>query len=167
MIYEDVLKQLWLRKVRYLIAGGLAVNLYGYTRLTMDIDLMIDFSDQNLLSAVAGMEACGYVPRLPVKAIHLADQKQRDEWIREKGALVFTFFDPAKPYRQVDIFLVNLVDFEEAYRRRTEKVIRDIPISIISLEDLIQLKAISGRPRDVEDLAHLRTILKSHGKSHP
>ena len=38
-----------LHKVRYVIVGGLAVNLYGYVRLTQDIDILIDPTTSNAI----------------------------------------------------------------------------------------------------------------------
>ena len=45
MFYEDVFRKLNEEKVRYLIIGGIAVNLYGYSRVTGDLDIMLDLND--------------------------------------------------------------------------------------------------------------------------
>lgn len=42
MIYNDVFKKLSRRGVKYLVVGGVAVVLHGYTRFTADLDLIID-----------------------------------------------------------------------------------------------------------------------------
>ena len=34
--------------MRYLVVGGVAVNLYGYLRYTGDVDLLVPFDDENL-----------------------------------------------------------------------------------------------------------------------
>lgn len=36
------------KSVRYLLCGGLAVNLYGIPRMTADIDLIIDWDEKNV-----------------------------------------------------------------------------------------------------------------------
>lgn len=41
MYYFEVLGGLYKNKVRYLIVGGLAVNLSGVPRVTQDIDIII------------------------------------------------------------------------------------------------------------------------------
>ena len=41
----DVLNQY---NVKYLVCGGLAVNIYGIPRMTADIDLLLDFEDNNI-----------------------------------------------------------------------------------------------------------------------
>ena len=48
MIYEEIFKEFESVGVRYLVVGGMAVNLFGYARMTMDMDIMADLSDENL-----------------------------------------------------------------------------------------------------------------------
>jgi hypothetical protein len=66
MIYEEIFKEFELRGVRYLVVRGMAVNLYGYIRLTMYLDIMVDLSDKNLSKVVDATEKFGYTPRVPV-----------------------------------------------------------------------------------------------------
>ena len=56
--------------VRYLVAGGLAVNAHGYLRFTRDLDVVLQLSPQNILSALA---AIGYRPIVPINAADFAD----------------------------------------------------------------------------------------------
>lgn len=160
MIYEDIFKGFEENGVRYLVVGGTAVNIYGYVRLTMDLDIMVDLSDHNLVKLIDTMKQCGYSPRVPVEPVEFISRDKRDEWIKEKGAIVFTFIDPENPYRQIDIFLVNPIEFEDAYSRRADMKIRGLTVSVISIEDLIKLKILSGRERDIEDVHQLENIRK-------
>ena len=41
MYYFDVLGELYRKKIRYLVVGGLAINLYGVPRVTQDIDIIV------------------------------------------------------------------------------------------------------------------------------
>ena len=163
MLYEDVFRKLETTGIRYLVVGGIAVNLYGYARLTVDLDLMLDLSQDNLLKVVHAMEALGYVPRAPVNARDLASDEKRKSWVKEKGALVFTFIDPKVPFRQIDIFLENPVDFEQAYKRRKQFELKNIQVPAVSIDDLIQMKSGAARPRDQEDIQHLREIKEQRG----
>ena len=164
MIYEEIFTEFDLRGVRYLVVGGMAVNLYGYVRLTMDLDIMVDLSDRNLSQVVGVMEKFGYTPRAPVNPHEFISKEKRDEWIKEKGAVVFTFIDLTKPFKHIDIFLGNPVDFEEAYSRREVMTIAGADVSIVSIDDLIKMKALTGRPRDKEDVHHLERIKALKGK---
>lgn len=158
MFYQEVFRALQAAEVRYLVVGGLAVNLYGYVRMTVDMDIMVDLSEENMGRLVEVMEGLGYVPRLPVQGVALVSKQTRKEWIREKGATVFTFIDPKQPFKQVDIFLSNPLDFEQAYAQRQVITVGRTPISMISLDDLIRMKEAVGRPRDLEDVQHLHRI---------
>jgi len=104
MIYEEVFREFEANKVRYLVVGGVAVNIYGYIRMTVDLDIMVDLSEENLSKIITIMEKLGYSPRAPVKPGDLLSKEKREEWIKKKGAVVFTFVDPQKPFRQVISF---------------------------------------------------------------
>ncbi len=158
MIYEEIFKEFELRGVRYLVVGGLAVNLYGYVRLTMDLDIMVDLSDENLSKIVNVMETFGYTPRVPVNPHEFISKEKRDEWIEQKGAIVFTFIDLKSPFKHVDIFLSNPMNFEAAYSRREVMTIGGVRIDTASIDDLIEMKRSAGRPRDMEDANHLERI---------
>jgi hypothetical protein len=158
MIYEDIFKEFELREVRYLVVGGMAVNLYGYVRLTVDLDIMADLSEKNLSKIIGVMEKFDYTPRVPVNPHEFLSDEKREEWIKKKGAVVFTFIDLNEPFKHIDIFLSNPIDFEEAYLRKELMTIGDVKVSIVSIDDLIKLKSLSGRQRDVEDIDHLERI---------
>jgi hypothetical protein len=158
MIYEDIFKEFELRRVRYLVVGGMAVNLYGYVRLTVDLDIMADLSEKNLSKVIEIMEKFGYTPRVPVNPHEILSDEKRDEWIKKKGAVVFTFIDLNEPFKHIDIFLSNPIDFEKAYSRKEQMTIGGVKVSIVSIDDLIELKSLSGRQRDLEDIDHLERI---------
>jgi hypothetical protein len=163
MLYDDVFRELAVRRVRYLIVGGIAVNLHGYVRLTMDMDLMLDLSEANMEQAVLALERLGYTPISPVKAAELISGKTRREWIAQKRAVVFTFIHPDAPFKMIDIFLDNPVDFDKAFERRTLLNIGGVAADVALVEDLINMKTVSGRPRDMEDVEHLRKISSGGG----
>ena len=158
MLYEDVFREFQNEHIRYLVVGGIAVNLYGYVRLTVDLDAMVDLSESNLVKVVKSMGRLEYAPRVPVNPADLISEEKRDKWIREKGAIVFTFVHSRRPSKQVDFFLSNPIDFEKADRRKTVRVVSDIQIPIASIGDIISLKLTSGRPRDKEDIEYLKRI---------
>ena len=71
---------------------------------------------------------------------------------------MFTFINLKKLYKRIDIFLKNPVDFEMAYSHKTVMSVRDIKIKVASVEDIIKMKRVLGRPRDIEDIGHLEKI---------
>jgi len=128
---------------------------------------MIDLSEDNVGRLVGVLERLGYVPRVPVAAGELVSREKREARIREKGAVVFTFVDPKTPLKHVDIFLSNPTDFEDAYARRQLIPVGDTAISAVSLDTLIRMKEAAGRPRDLEDVRHLKMIRALREKEGP
>lgn len=158
MIYEDVLREFGKQNVKYLLVGGIAVNLYGYARFTVDLDIMVGLNEENLMKLIDVMEKLNYKPRGPVKPIDLTVAEKRDQWVSEKGAVVFTFIHPDDPVRHITIFLRNPVDFDIAYREKEIIKVRDIAINLISIDHFIEMKQSTGRPRDLEDINQLKRV---------
>ena len=52
-------------KVRYLIAGGLAVNAHGFLRFTKDADLVIELASENIHATFTALAALGYQAHHP------------------------------------------------------------------------------------------------------
>ena len=66
MYYERVFKMFQEKRVKYIIAGGMAVNLHGVPRFTKDLDILIDSSPSNLKNLKRALETLGFRPRVPV-----------------------------------------------------------------------------------------------------
>ena len=97
MFYLEVFKKLNERKVRYLIIGGVAVNFYGFPRLTFDLDLMIDLADNNSVDGfVDSMKELSFKPVIPVKIEDFLDPIKRKMWVKKKNMKVFSVYNPAK-----------------------------------------------------------------------
>ena len=48
--------------IRYVVVGGLATVLYGYTRLTVDIDRAVDLTPNEAKKAILTLTTLGLVP---------------------------------------------------------------------------------------------------------
>ena len=94
----------------------------------------------------------------PVALEDFADAAKRAAWRREKGAVVFTLNDPRDPLTQVDVFLENPIDFKSAYEAKQPLEAGDMTLAVISIEDLIRLKALANRLQDKSDIAMLRKV---------
>ena len=68
LFYEDVFEKLNQKKVRYCVAGGVAAVLHGVMRMTIDLDLIIDMSPDNIDKFFEALSELGYRPRVPVTA---------------------------------------------------------------------------------------------------
>jgi predicted nucleotidyltransferase len=158
MFYAEIFKTLNKKKIKYLVIGGVAVNLHGYDRMTGDIDLMISLDENNVKKFAAFAEARGYKSRTPVVIQDLADGKKRKEWIEEKNAKVFSIYNPKNLFESIDVMIMEYIDFDVAYKNREYAESSGLRIPLISIDDLIKLKNIAGRERDKTDVKALQVI---------
>src|SRR3990172_11003928 len=105
MIYLDIFRGLQEHGVRYLVVGGLAMNLHGIPRMTADVDLYVDLEKAIANRFLVAVKALGFVPGVPVSAESFADPEARDTWRREKNMLVMGFVNPSRPAIGLDAFV--------------------------------------------------------------
>jgi hypothetical protein len=146
--------------VRYLVAGGLAVNAHGYLRFTKDVDVVVELVADNVERTFAALSSLGYKPSVPITAAQFADGTQRESWIRDKGMQVLQFWSDAHRETPIGVFVSEPFDFEEEYGRALVKPLGSIGVRFVSIPTLIQMKERAGRPRDKVDVEHLRMRLK-------
>ncbi len=152
-------------RVRYLVAGGLAVNAHGYVRLTHDVDLVVQLDPANILPAFAALAGLGYRPLVPVTAAQFADPAQRAAWIRDKGMTVLNFHSDRHPTATVDVFVSDPFDFDAEYARALQAELSPgAAVRFVSIPTLIAMKEIANRARDRDDIEHLRMILEEQRK---
>lgn len=161
--FEAIVAALNQAGVRYLVAGGLAVNAHGYLRFTKDVDLVIRLSPQDILAAFSALAAMGYQPKVPITAEQFSDPTLRESWIRDKGMVVLNFWSDQHRETPVDIFIREPFDFDAEYRRawRSEQP-GDLSAPFLAIPALIALKQGAGRPQDLIDIEKLRQIAKLH-----
>ncbi len=66
MFYDELMVEMQKNGIRYLLVGGLAVNLHGVPRFTHDVDIIISMEPSNVLKLNMVLKKLGYKPRLPV-----------------------------------------------------------------------------------------------------
>ncbi len=147
--------------VSYVLCGGLAIILHGIHRFTADIDLAVALDAENLQRFVDAVTRLGYRPRAPVSASDLLDPDNRRRWQAEKHAVMFTFLDPALPYRQIDVFLEDPLPFAALKAECTLEQGEGYAVPVASVEHLLAMKRKIPRPRsqdtlDIESLEQKR-----------
>lgn len=156
---EAVFRALEGHGVRFLVAGGVAVNAHGYRRLTHDLDLVLAMDRPNILAAFAALSELGYRPQLPLKAEDVADEGTRASWIRDRNLQVLTLVSDEHPDTVVALFVQEPFDFEaEVKAARPAEVGPDLRVRFVTVGTLIRMKEGTGRPRDQDDVEHLRRI---------
>lgn len=161
--YLGIIHALEAAGVRYLIVGGIAVNLHGYARFTKDLDLLIDLDPENALRAMEVLGDCGLQPRVPVAATDFANPAKRDDWFEHRNMLVFQLIDPKDPFCSVDVFIRNPIDFVAAWSRGVVEPVGDSVVRFVAIPDLVAMKQLAGRPDDLRDIAALAELSKPSG----
>lgn len=161
MIYECVFRKFGEKKIKYLVVGGIAVNLHGFPRVTGDLDIMLDLKDEKTMEQfVEVIKELGFKPRVPVIIDDFSCAEKRELWIEEKNMKVFSVYNPSNEIEHIDVLIENPIDFESAYKRREIFKADDIKIPVISIDDLIIMKKNAGRKRDQIDISALYEIKK-------
>lgn len=146
------------KKVRYLVAGGVAVNLYGIERATADLDIVLLLEERNLQGFISVAKDMELKPKVPVKLDDLASEEKRNSWIHDKGMTVFSLHDPKKPFFLLDIFVDVPFDFDRVYSRREKMKAGRTTIPVVPIDELIRMKERSDRPQDKADIHYLKKI---------
>ncbi len=149
--------------VRYLVAGGLAVNAHGYLRFTKDVDFVLQLEPGNIKRAFAALQELDYQPNVPVTENQFADPAQRERWICDKGMQVLQLWSGQHEETPIDIFVSEPFPFEDEFQQALIKSLADgIEVRFVSIPTLIRMKEVAGREQDRIDIEHLRMIMEQN-----
>ena len=142
--YKDILQIFARNHVEYLIVGGYAFGKYAEPRYTKDMDLWVNPTKKNARLVWGSLVEFG----APLRA---------------SGVTENTFCDPESIYQigvapvRIDIIMsLEGVTFEKAWSRRVESNFGGVTAAFISLDDLILVKELAGRPQDLADVKTLK-----------
>jgi hypothetical protein len=124
------------------IIGGIAVSLIASPRLTVDIDAMVLFPVEDLHAIVEAAIDEGIVPRI----------SDAEGFARRSRVLLFVH---QKSGIKIDVSLGELPFEIEAFERSSEFSIGKVSFRLPTPEDLVILKAIAHRPKDLLDIQAL------------
>lgn len=122
-----------------MIIGGVAASLLGRPRLTADIDVLLLLSVDDVPALVAAAAEEGLLPRFT-----------------DAAACALAHEQSGFP---VDIALGCLPFEQEAVERSQCYQVEALTLRLPTPEDLIILKAVAHRPRDLEDI---RAVIERH-----
>jgi hypothetical protein len=158
-LFKDLFSSLNQASIKYMVAGGIAVNLYGIERATADVDIVLELEKGNLSKFIRVAKKLGLKPKRPVKLDDFIDPERRKGWIMDKGMMVFSLYDPKNPFFLIDIFTEIPFDFDEVYRQRNRISFENIVIPVVPIKKLIAMKEESDRPQDRADVFYLKKIM--------
>jgi hypothetical protein len=157
-LFKKLFSALNKESVKYMVAGGIAVNLYGIERATADIDLVIEMDEENVAKFIRASRKLNLKPKIPVSLDDFAHAEKRKEWVAHKGMTVFTVYDVENPFFLIDIFIEAPFDFEAVFEKREKMKFEDTVIPVVPIRDLIAMKEKSARPQDKADIFYLKKI---------
>lgn len=141
--FKELFVSLNANNVRYLLIGGYAVGVYGYSRTTNDIDIFVSDDQENTQRLIAALSDFG------------VGDTDLSQIFAEKRSLVEIGVEPVK------VQLMNFADgvtFDDAFDRRNVIEVEMILISTIGRDDLIANKIASGRHKDLDDVEMLKNL---------
>lgn len=131
----------------YVLVGATALQLWGSTRATRDVDILIEKSLPNAARVLAGLSEVGF--------------GFAKEWVAEEivGRPVTIIGDSPR----VDILTVAWsVHYPEARRDATVFTVEGVKIPTVSIDHLIKSKR-TGRLQDAADIEVLEEIKRLRG----
>ena len=154
MFYEEIIRKFNNAGVRYAIVGGVAVNLHGHIRMTADLDIVLELEDNNLAKAVTTLKESGFVCKILVDPMGLADSNTRNDWIKNKNMKAFNFY---RGTEEVDLVIDSPVKYGDA--KKMIFAVKDINYPVVSKEDLIKMKEVTNRHHDKDDIRKLKILI--------
>ena len=136
--------------IAYCLAGGLAVSLLARPRATEDVDLIVLLDEPEW----PDFEAL-------IKASFEVIQVQPLRRFRNASIWRFVLGDGRQGLVLLDLILADRQEYRTAIAGAREILVDGCPINIISPRDLIEVKALAGRPVDLMDIEALQEAMKS------
>ena len=136
------------QNIEYAVMGGLAVRAHAIPRPTNDVDLTVALSRESLPSWYEKLESIGVtVPEV-----------YRTGWIDNVAGMPIvklkTYLNP-KQSVDIDVFLAESEFQSSILARKIQMDVEGRLIWLVAAEDLILLKLIASRPRDLVDISDI------------
>jgi len=120
------------------------VSLYGFPRVTADLDVTIDLGDVAPLALIASLRKAGFTPRFD------------DEAFIEAARVIPVVHDASA--FPIDLVLAG-EGLEQRFLNETVSArVSGIAIPVLSPENLVVTKLLAGRPKDLEDVRELAAM---------
>ncbi len=135
----DVIRFLDERQVSYAMIGGLAASLRGEPRVTADVDLVLGVDVDRALELVVNLQGTPFQPLF----------SGVEEVVRKAFILPLRHTVTGV---KVDM-AIGLSGFERQVIARAEQTrVADCEVALATAEDLVVMKLLAGRPRDLQDV---------------
>jgi hypothetical protein len=143
--------------VEFILVGGTAANVHGSARLTQDVDIVYRRSRENVARLVASLEPFTPYPRGAPPGLPFRWDAET-VW-RGLNFTLVTALGPVDALGEIaggggyDALLAHTIEID-AFGQR---------MRCLDLRKLIEVKRAAGRPKDLEAVAELETLLDETG----
>lgn len=139
--FKEFLSLLNSHQVEYMVVGGYAVGAHGFDRFTGDLDVWIRPSADNSARVVEVINKFGFASY---------------GLTQDTFAVGRRILHMGKRPMQIDVMnAVDGIEFDASYPNRIEAMVDGVRVPFIGLPELRINKRAAGRPKDLDDLAHL------------
>ena len=144
--FVDFIRCLNKWQVQYVLVGGYAVILHGYPRTTGDMDIWVNPAKENYQKILKTFSDFG---------LSVFDMTE-ENFLNTKKYDVFKF--GISPVR-IDLMTeVKSLDFNDTFSKAVwMEIDEDVKAKTIHINQLIQTKKASNRPKDIDDLNNLKS----------
>lgn len=148
--FGEILDDLNRASIRYVLIGGIALIRHGVVRATRDVDAIISPEPENL-------------KRLRVLIAEWSATRPDGSPVPDGAIAPGRTIHLATPHGELDLLaeLLPPLSFAELSARAEKRRVDGVEAPICSLADLVALKRIAGRERDLVDLHDLEV---AHGE---
>ncbi|MBI1736022.1 MAG: nucleotidyl transferase AbiEii/AbiGii toxin family protein [Candidatus Rokubacteria bacterium] len=119
--------------------GAQAAILHGAARLTADVDVTVELGGRSIGELVDALRAAGFAPRV-ADIDTFAERSRVIPLVHEATTL------------PVDVVLAGPGLEQEFLEHAEERAIGDVRVPVASAGDLIVMKVLAGRPKDLDDV---------------
>ena len=126
------------RSLRWYLFGAQAAMMHGAARLTGDVDATVDLGGLTTSALVAALEAEGFRLRVP----------DVDGFVERTRVVPLEHVGSEMP---LDLVLAGPGLEQLFLQRAQEHTVEGIAIPVACAEDIVAMKILAGRPKDIDD----------------
>ncbi len=139
--FKEFIALLNAHDVKYVVVGGYAVAFHGFPRMTGDLDVFVDISQENARAVVAVVREFGFAEL----GLHEKEFEQADQ-----------FFQLGHVPLRIDIATgIDGVSFADAWGSHLDATVDGVLVHFIGKDELVRNKSATGRQRDLSDVEEL------------
>ena len=150
---REMFRSLSAHDVAYVTVGGIALQAHGGQRVTLDLDVTIASTTENMTRLAAALD------ELDARILG-PDGRQSSE--TPSAALLGSGdqWHLSTRHGRLDVVTLpaHLGSFEEMLARAHLVAMRDLKVPVASRDDLLSMKRAAGRPHDLADIRLLESL---------